>query len=69
MWNIIINCVHICGSFELALRGHIESDISSNPAIFHGLIDFSAELDVALKTHLESATVFKAHQKWSRMSF
>ena len=59
MLNIIINCVRFCGSFELALRGRDESDMSSNPGIFRGLIDFSAELDVALKTLLESATVFK----------
>lgn len=61
--NIIINCVRFCGSFELALRGHDESDMSSNPGIFRGLIDFSAEFDVALKTHLESATVFKGTSK------
>ena len=60
MLNIIINCVRFCGSFELALRGHDESDMSSNAGIFRGLIDFSAELDVALKTHLESATVYEA---------
>ena len=29
--NIIINCIRFCGSFELALRGHDESETSSNP--------------------------------------
>lgn len=61
--NIIINCVRFCGAFELALRGHDESESSSNPGIFRGLINFSAELDVALKTHLERATVFKGTSK------
>jgi hypothetical protein len=45
---IIINCVRFCGAFELALRGHDESTSSSNPGVFRGLINFSAELDVAL---------------------
>lgn len=57
--NIIINCVRFCGAFELALRGHDENDSSSNPGIFRGLINFSSELDLALKEHLERATVFK----------
>jgi hypothetical protein len=45
---IIINCVRFCGAFELALRGHDEFTSSSNPGVFRGLINFSAELDVAL---------------------
>lgn len=57
--NIIINCVRFCGAFELALRGHDERESSSNPGIFKGLINFSSELDAALKEHLERATVFK----------
>lgn len=61
--NIIINCVRFCGAFELALRGHDESNLSSNPGVFRGLINFSAELDVALKDHLEKATVFKGTSK------
>lgn len=61
--NILINCVRFCGSFELALRGHDESETSSNPGIFRGLVNFSVELDVALKTHLEKATVFKGTSK------
>lgn len=43
--SIIINCIHFCGMFELALRGHNESKESNNPEHFRGLIDFSAELD------------------------
>lgn len=61
--NIIINCIRFCGAFELALRGHEESDTSSNPGVFRGLINFSAELDAALKNHLENATVFKGTSK------
>lgn len=61
--NIIINCIRFCGSLELALRGHDESETSSNPGVFRALINFSAELDGALKSHLEKATVFKGTSK------
>lgn len=61
--NIIINCVRFCGAFELELRGHDESTSSSNPGVFRGLINFSAELDVDLKEHLEKAPVFKGTSK------
>ncbi|KAL4153992.1 hypothetical protein QTP88_001825 [Uroleucon formosanum] len=61
--NLIINCIRFCGAFELALRGHDEKDTSLNPGIFRGLISFSAELDSALKVHLEKATVFKGTSK------
>lgn len=61
--NIIINCVRFCGAFELALRGHYESASSSNPGVFLGLIDFSAQLDSVLKQHLEKASVFKGTSK------
>lgn len=55
----IIDCVRFCGAFELALRGHDETKDSDNPGIFKGLINFTAELDGAMKEHLDSATVFK----------
>lgn len=38
--NIIINCIRFCGSFELVLKGH---------GVFRGLINFSAQLDAAMK--------------------
>jgi hypothetical protein len=41
--NRIIECVKFCGAFELALRGHDESDLSANPGIFRGLLDLMAE--------------------------
>lgn len=59
----IIDCIKFCGAFELALRGHDEQVSSSNPGIFRGLINFSAELDVALKDHFEKSTVFKGTSK------
>lgn len=59
----LIDCINFCGAFELALRGHREDEQSSNPGIFRGLVNFSAELNVALKDHLESATVFKGTSK------
>jgi len=55
----IIDCIRFCGAFELALRGHDETADSVNPGIFTGIINFTAELVYALKTHLEKATVFK----------
>ncbi|KAL4097871.1 hypothetical protein QTP88_022574 [Uroleucon formosanum] len=59
----IIDCIRFCGAFELALRGHGETADSVNPGVFKGLINFTAELDYALKTHLEKATVFKGISK------
>lgn len=59
----IIDCIKFCGAFELALLCHNEKNDSVNPGIFKGLINFSAELDSALKTHLEKATVFKGTSK------
>ncbi|XP_040195002.1 zinc finger MYM-type protein 1-like isoform X2 [Rana temporaria] len=55
----IIDCVKFCGAFELALRGHDESERSENPGVFRGLVDFVASLDGVLKEHLENSTVFK----------
>lgn len=59
----IIDCIKFCGSFELALRGHDETELSENPGIFRGLIDFVSELDGIFKEHLEKSTVFKGVSK------
>ena len=59
----IIDCIKFCGAFELALRGHEETDDSLNPGIFKGLINFSSELDVALNEHFEKSSVFKGTSK------
>lgn len=59
----IIDCIKFCGAFELALRGHDEKKDSSNPGIFRGLINFSSELDIALKDHFENSVVFKGTSK------
>ncbi|XP_073451127.1 52 kDa repressor of the inhibitor of the protein kinase-like isoform X1 [Aquarana catesbeiana] len=59
----IIDSVKCCGAFELASRGHDESERSDNPEIFHGLVDFVASLDEVLKEHLEKATVFEGTSK------
>jgi hypothetical protein len=45
------------------LRGHDEKDTALSSGIIRGLISFSAELDSALKVHLEKATVFKGTSK------
>ncbi|KAK7906731.1 hypothetical protein WMY93_015343 [Mugilogobius chulae] len=55
--------LQFCGAFELALRGHDETDSSVNPGIFRGLVDFVSSLDAVLKEHLETATVFKGTSK------
>ena len=43
----IIDAVKFCGAFELALRGHDESDTSENPGIFRGLIDLVATSNIS----------------------
>ncbi|KAF4514077.1 UNVERIFIED_CONTAM: hypothetical protein B566_EDAN018909 [Ephemera danica] len=63
MLNVIINCIRFCGAFELALRGHDETESSNNPGVFRGLINFAQELDLALKEHMESSNVFKGTSK------
>ena len=59
----IIDCVRFFGAFELALRGHDESEDSDNPGIFRGLVDLVASLNKALEDHLKTATVFKGTSK------
>ncbi|KRT79045.1 hypothetical protein AMK59_8166, partial [Oryctes borbonicus] len=61
--NKIIDCVKFCGAFELALRGHNETNSSKNPGVFLGLVDFVAELDPIFKQYLERATVFEGTSK------
>lgn len=61
--NKLIDCVKFCGVFEIALRGHDESNNSNNPGIFRGLIDFVSELDSIFKEHIEKSTVFKGTSK------
>jgi hypothetical protein len=59
----IIDCIKFCGKFELSLRGHDESSDSPNPGVFRGLLEFAGKLDENLKTHFETATVFKGNSK------
>ncbi len=59
----LIDAIKFCGAFELALRGHDETETSSNPGIFRGLINLMAELDQVLAHHLATATVFKGTSK------
>ena len=53
----------MCTFLWCTLRGHDELESSSKPGIVCGSINFSAELDVALKSHLERAKVFKGTSK------
>lgn len=59
----IIDCIQFCGAFELALRGHDETESSDNPGVFRGLVDLVASLDNVLEDHLKTATVFKGTSK------
>lgn len=59
----ILDAIIFCGTFELALRGHDESEDSVNRGIFQGLINYTAEVDKKLKEHLQSATIFKGTSK------
>lgn len=45
----IIDCIKFCGVFELALRGHDETESSENPGIFRGLVDLVGSIDSAVK--------------------
>uniref|UniRef100_UPI003AAA4C33 uncharacterized protein n=1 Tax=Centroberyx gerrardi TaxID=166262 RepID=UPI003AAA4C33 len=65
----LIDCVKFCGVFELALRGKDESEGSSNPGIFHGLVNLVASLDEVFEEHLKNATVFKGTSKTTASSF
>ena len=55
----IIDCIKFCGAFELALKGHDETPDSQNLGVFLGLMHFTAELDSAMKNHLEDSSVFR----------
>ena len=55
----IIDCIKFCGNFELSLRGRDEITNSDNPGVFLGLVKMTSEMDSILKSHLETATVFK----------
>lgn len=51
----LIDCIKFCGKFELALRGHDETENSNNPGIFRGLVDLMSELDSVLKQHIDKS--------------
>lgn len=59
----------ICGAFELTVRGHNQTEESNNSGVFCGLINFSADLDNALRENLERPTVFKGLPKIYRIIF
>lgn len=61
----IIGCGRFCDAFEIALRGHDESEESENSSVFGGLIDFVSELDSAViwKNTLIAIIYLKKHKK------
>ena len=54
----LINVVTFLGKQELAFRGHDESKDSGNKGNYLELLEFLAEYDSPLRSHLDSATVF-----------
>jgi hypothetical protein len=50
----------LCGKFPI---GHDETLASTNQDVFKGLLDFASRLDDTLRTHFETATVFKTNSK------
>ena len=59
----LVDVIKFCGKFELPLRGHDESSDSLNPGVFRGLVDLVSQFDSALKSHLESNSLFKGISK------
>lgn len=59
----LIDCIHFCRAFELALSGHDETEPSNNPDVFRGLAYFVTSLDTITQKHLEHATVSKGTSK------
>uniref|UniRef100_H3B1F8 HAT C-terminal dimerisation domain-containing protein n=1 Tax=Latimeria chalumnae TaxID=7897 RepID=H3B1F8_LATCH len=61
-WYILsklIDCVQFYGAFELALRGHDETESSLNP----GLVDLISSIDSVMEKHVKTTTVFKGTSK------
>lgn len=59
----IIDCDKFCGAFVLAQCDHNETNSTANPAVFRGLVDFVASLDIVLEEHPNTAIVFKGTSK------
>lgn len=57
--NRIIDCIKFCGTHELSLRGHDETDQSCNRGVFQDLVELLSKLDDKLDEHLKTATVSK----------
>ena len=55
--NRIINCIKFCGFHELPLRGHNEVQGSANRGVFLDLVTYTADLDGAVRDHLEKYVV------------
>lgn len=59
----LIDCVKLCGAFQVALRGHDESFMSLNPGIYRGLVNFVSDINQAAKQRLTGTQVFKVTSK------
>ena len=55
----LVKALFFCGKYELAVRGHNESEGSENQGIFRGLLDHVAENNPRLKDNLKNNKVFK----------
>ncbi|XP_078539195.1 zinc finger MYM-type protein 1-like [Lissotriton helveticus] len=61
--STLIDCIRFCGTFELVLQGHDESENSLNPGMFRGLVDLSASLDREMEARLANVAVLKGTSK------
>uniref|UniRef100_H3A7F9 TTF-type domain-containing protein n=1 Tax=Latimeria chalumnae TaxID=7897 RepID=H3A7F9_LATCH len=59
----LIDCEQFCGAFELALRGHDETESSLNPRMFRDLVDLVSSIDNEMEKHVKTATVLKGTSK------
>jgi hypothetical protein len=57
--NKVIECIKFCGTHELALTGHTETQGSANRGNFLDLLYLLSNLDSVLDEHLNSTSTFK----------
>ncbi|XP_061476477.1 uncharacterized protein LOC133381407 [Rhineura floridana] len=60
----IIDCLRLCGAFQVALCGDSDTECSANPGVLRGLLELVASVDPAMKLHMQSATVLGGFSKF-----
>ncbi|XP_078539190.1 zinc finger MYM-type protein 1-like [Lissotriton helveticus] len=61
--STLIDCIRFCDAFERVLQGNDETESTSNPYIYRGLVDLMASLDHEMEAHLENVAVLKGTSK------